>query len=241
MKRVLMIGLLAAGTILGSGCVVWSLYPWLDEKTTVSQPALAGIWSDTNKNSSAVFTPATNWSDYSIDWHPHFCRPSGKPEKYEASVHDVDGVPLLMVGTWKEDVASPAAMLPAYLLFRIQLTNSSLKLFQLDFATFEKRARKSRLLLAARDPKNKDGPIIVTSLTADMTAFVRRNLKDKTFFSAEPLYSFTKLAGAEGAAGLTNAPAQAAEINGPAQDKPQPSPDPLSTSSTSNTVKPKTQ
>ena len=53
-----------AALLLGAGCVVQSLYPWLADDTRVDDPALLGGWYDAGQEHAAFFAQSTNSSDF---------------------------------------------------------------------------------------------------------------------------------------------------------------------------------
>ena len=80
------------------------------------------------------------------------------------------------------------------MLFRVELSTNSMKLYPIVRKAFEERARASRLCLAESTGKpNGKEEIIVTASTTNLEAFIRWNIKDKTFFSGDPAYSFSRV------------------------------------------------
>lgn len=185
-----------------SGCFVTSVNPWLDKASATLTPSLAGVWVDTNKFpqiATASFLIAPQGKGYDllltntrekVKW------------RYECTLHDLGDTLLLQVGP-PDGVGnrSPGAILPAYLLFRVEFTGTVLKLYSLDKDLFVKRADKNRLVLVetARQPHNRTNrvvnvePVIVGSSTEKLEKFLCNSLKDKTLFLSDPAYFFTRV------------------------------------------------
>jgi hypothetical protein len=192
-RAILLPALLAAAV---SGCIVAvSINPWLDVEKATLTPSIAGVWVDTNqfpKTATAYFVIHSERKGYDLT-----LTNSNDSEawRYECDLHSVGDTLLLQVGPIDGGIQSPGAILPAYMLFKVDLTNTTMKIYPLDKDSFEKRAKKSRLVLAETEAKEKgrNEPVIVGSLTENLEKFIGKNLKDKTFFSSEPLYSFMRV------------------------------------------------
>ena len=48
--------MLAALACVLSGCIVWSIYPWLPDDTKVADISLVGTWYDAKEKGTAFFT-----------------------------------------------------------------------------------------------------------------------------------------------------------------------------------------
>ena len=139
MKRIVCSAWIVA-VLLGAGCVVRSIQPWLSDDSRVKDPALAGSWHDVKSQSVAFFSESSSSDyDYDILWVQN-----GKDiSRFTASLHRLDDTLLLVVGPEDPENMNGCVLLPGYLLLKTALEGDSLKLYGLDLDSFEERAAKA--------------------------------------------------------------------------------------------------
>jgi hypothetical protein len=191
MKRLIRCAWLVSACLLGAGCLVRSIQPWLSDESRVKDPSLIGSWHDAKSQSVAFFSESSSSDyDYNILWVQN-----GKDlSRFTASLHRIDDVLLLVVGPDDPENMNGCVLLPGHLLLKTTLEGDSLKFFGLDLESFEDRAAKAAIGLLP-DGSISDG-YTLAGATAEVEAFARAQLADPEFFDAEPLYAFRKLPGA---------------------------------------------
>ena len=176
-----------AALLLGAGCLVRSVPPWLSAETRVDEPALLGAWHDAQGDAAAFFTGSSQ--EYQV-----LVVDDGKDvSRFVATLHRLGDLLLLQVGPTEPDHLNGCALLPGHLLFKAALADGTLELFALDLDSFAARAEKAALPLLPGGSPN-DGYVLAGDTPA-AEAFVRGQLADPTFFAEKPLYSFRKLPG----------------------------------------------
>ena len=185
MKSIVPVTLLAL-VLVASGCVVRTVYPWLSDDTKVSDISLVGTWHDGNEDETAFFTSGSE-TNYNI------LLVSDKKEqsKFTASLHRVDKTLLLVVGPEARSDMGTMTTLPAYFLFRVELRENIMKLYDLDVESFGDRV-KNQKLRQLEEGDEKKGYILLCT-TKELNSFIESQINSKTLFSAEPMYTFTKL------------------------------------------------
>ena len=189
MKKIL---LPLAALLLGAGCVVQSLYPWLADDTRVDDPSLLGGWYDARQEHAAFFAETTNSSDFA--YSVLLVQKRNETSHFLANLHRIDNVLLLVAGPEEQEDLGMYVRLPGHLLFKVAFAGDSLELFEVDLDSFGARAAQANLSMLAVASTNEK-PSVLTAITADVEAFVRAQLADPTFFAEKPLYSFQKLPG----------------------------------------------
>ena len=179
-----------AALLLGAGCVVQSLYPWLADDTRVDDPALLGGWYDAGQEHAAFFAESTNSSDFA--YSVLLVQKRNETSRFMANLHRIDNVLLLVAGPEEQEDLGTYVRLPGHLLFKAAFAGDSLELFEVDLDSFGARAAQANLAMLAVASTNEK-PSVLTATTADVEAFVRSQLADPTFFAEKPLYSFRKL------------------------------------------------
>jgi len=81
--------------------------------------------------------------------------------------------------------------LPAHFLFRVEFSDNIMTLYNFEVESFGKRAKKRKLRQLEEGDEDK-GYILLNS-TEELASLIKSQLKDKTLFSKEPLYTSTKL------------------------------------------------
>lgn len=177
-----------AALLLGAGCLVRSLHPWLSAESRVDEPALNGGWYDARGRCAAFFSAASD-SDYAYD--VLLVDDDKDVSRFGASLHALDGQLVLAVGPRDPENLNGCVLLPGYLLLKAELDGDALKLHGIDLDTFRGRAEQAQLALVPGGSPN-DGYTLAGD-TAAAEAFVRAQLADPAFFDEKPLYSFRKL------------------------------------------------
>ena len=177
-----------AALLLGAGCLVRSLHPWLSAETRVDEPSLRGGWYDARGRCAAFFTAASD-SDYAYD--VLLVDDDKDLSRFGASLHKLDEHLVLAVGPRDPENLNGCVLLPGYLLLKVDLDGEALKLYGIDLETFPGRAEQAQLALAPGGSPN-DGYVLAGDVAAT-EAFVRAQLADPAFFDEKPLYSFRKL------------------------------------------------
>jgi hypothetical protein len=186
MKQIL---LPLAALLLGAGCVVRSIHPWLSAETRVDEPSLLGSWQDAEHEVVAFFADPSS-ADYAYAVTLAGAKDRGG---FMANLHRIDDTFLLAVGPEERNDVGSYATLPAHLLFKAVFAGDSMRLHAVDLESFAGRAEHAAAPLLPGGSKN-DG-YVLTGTTADAEAFLRAQLADPGFFEEQPLYSFRKLPG----------------------------------------------
>lgn len=174
-----------------SGCLVVSINPWMDREKATLVPWLEGRWADTNNAQTASFVtvPARKGYDLTISQDG-----DKLPRRYQCSLLAMADQIFMQAGPEDSGNQSPGALLPVYMLFRIELTATALRMYPVERKTFAARATAAGIAMAeASEPPGKEDPVIVTASTPKLEKFLSACIKDKKFFSGEPLYSFTRI------------------------------------------------
>lgn len=186
--RIVLMSVLTA--MIVSGCLVVSINPWFSKEEVAQTPLIAGIWTDTNKVETASFVAVPDRNGYDLTL---VATGETLPHRYQCTLHSLGGELLMQIGPNEEGIPSPGAMLPVYMLFRIELTNTSMRIYPIERKAFESRAKTGQLSIAEIKESSRDEePVIITSLPEKLKTFINKNLKDKTFFSNKPVYAFTR-------------------------------------------------
>ena len=172
--------------LLGSGCLVRSLYPWLSEETRVADPPLSGAWQDVEKE-SIVFFNANTATNYDV----LMVQEGEDVSRFSASLHRIDDALLLQVAPENRTDLGAFATLPGHLLYKAALEGDSLRLYAVDLDSFAGRAEKSGVAVLPDSAKDKG--FVLLPPTENLEAFVRAQLHESGLFEAEPLFSFRRL------------------------------------------------
>ena len=172
--------------LLGSGCLVRSLYPWLSEETRVADPSLAGAWQDVEKECIVFFNAntATNYDVLMVQEGEDISR-------FSASLHRIGETLLLQVAPENRTDLGAFATLPGHLLYKAVPEGDSLRLYAVDLDSFAERAQKSGVAVLPDSAKDKG--FILLPPTGDLEAFVRTQLPEPGFFGQDPFFSFHRL------------------------------------------------
>jgi hypothetical protein len=176
---------LATSLLLSAGCLVRSIHPWLADDSRVEEPALAGTWRDDKARTTATFS--ASGSGYAIE----AIDGQQKASRLQATLHRLGETLLLQIAPADPEGLNAFALLPAHILYKVQLGEDTLILIPVDLASFEPRAAKSNMPLLAEGSTN-DG-FVLTASTADVEAFLLDQLADPAFFSDTPHYTFQKV------------------------------------------------
>ena len=176
--------------LVGAGCVVQSLYPWLSAETRVAEPTLLGGWHDAREQHAAFFAETTNASDFA--YSVLLVQKQNEISRFSANLHRIDDTLLLVVGPEERQDLGRYATRPGHLLFKAELDGGALKLYGVALESFEARAATSGMSFLPVSSTNEK-PSVLAGPTAAVEAFVRAQLADPEFFEATPLYSFRKL------------------------------------------------
>jgi hypothetical protein len=174
--------------LLMSGCVVRSIYPWLPADTKVKDISLAGTWHDEKEGVTAFFASGSE-TNYSV----LFLANKEDQSRFTVSLHRADKTLFLVVGPEDRNDTGAIVTLPAYLLFRVELGDNSMRLFDLDLDTFGERVKKANI--KRLEEGDKDKGYILLSPTEELSLFIRSQLKDRSLFDEKPMYTFRKLSG----------------------------------------------
>lgn len=175
---------LAASLLLSVGCLVRSVHPWLSDESRVEEASLAGSWRDDKARTTATFI--AEGEGYRID----AIDGQQQASRLQATLHRVDDTLLLQIAPSDPEGLNAFALLPAHLLYKVQLGEDSLMLYPVDLHAFEARAAQARMPLLA-DGSTDDGYVLTGSPT-DVESFLRSQLADPAFFSDTPHYTFQK-------------------------------------------------
>ena len=189
-SKVWKVALLAAA-LAASGCVVRSVQPWLAESSMVPVPAVVGVWHAEKDNSTLTVTEGAGGYKLSM------LSDDKKAAPFVAGLHRVGELLLMDVGPEEIDNIGSIALVPAHLLYRVELKGDSMALHPLDEKTFGARAAAAKLLMA-EGGSEKDGYLVVAG-AEKVEAFLRGQLKDAKLFTAEPQYLFKRQAPAAAA------------------------------------------
>ncbi len=187
MQKTLIPALLVIVSCMLSGCVVRSIYPWLPESTRITDISLAGTWHDEKENDIAFFSSGSQ-TNYNV----LFISDKKDQAKFKASLHRLEKTLFLVVGPEDQNDFDSITLLPAHLLFRVELEENTMKLFGLNLESFGARLDKTKIKLLEEGSKDKG--YILLSPTEDLTSFIKSQLKDKSLFDEKPMYTFKKLA-----------------------------------------------
>ena len=170
--------------VMLSGCLVRALNPWLADTTKVKDVPLVGVWYDEKNDVAAFFAADGNGYRLMVvnDRKDTAC--------YVASLHRIDGVLLMSVGPDSRQELS-VAMLPAFLLFRVEMNKETMAFHTIDVENFDKHLTGSKIAPAVTGSK-KNG-FVVNSSTEELTEFITAKLKEPNFFYAKPVYQFRKI------------------------------------------------
>jgi hypothetical protein len=181
----LSLGALAVAMLV-SGCVVRSVAPWLGEGTRINDARLSGMWNDAEAKVGAVFCSRDDGQRYNVV----LVGDDGKDSRFVAELHEVDGKLLLLVGPPEVESLSALALVPGHLLFRVEHTPASLKLYPVELDAFPAKAAAAGVQVMPDGDRQKGYTAV--SPTTNMEAFVRAELKAPGLFAAKPLYQFVR-------------------------------------------------
>jgi hypothetical protein len=181
--RTLFLGLAAA--LLGAGCLVRSVHPWLSNESREEEPVLAGTWRDDKAKTTAIFI--AEGGGYAIE----AIDSQQKASRLQATLHRVGETLLLQIAPSDPEGLNAFALLPAHILYKVQLGEDSLTLYPVDLGTFEARAANAEMPLLAEG--STDDGYVFTASTADVESFLLDQLADPAFFSDTPHYTFLKV------------------------------------------------
>ncbi len=172
--------------LMSNGCVVRSIYPWLGDDTKVSDTNLLGAWYDSEEEDEAFITRGDH-GGYRI-----LLTDDGKYHStFTGSLHEIDATRFLVVGPADRDDLLGLALLPGYLLFKVEVTADRFTLWGLELDTFE-------TLMETLDTKRleeggSDEGYVLFSTTTELEAFVESQASNPSFFYEEPVYAFKRI------------------------------------------------
>lgn len=184
-KQMMILTAMSSLLLFCSGCIIWSLNPWLADETQVSEPDLSGIWQDAKSHTTAFFT--TN----STGFHVLLVNKGRDTSRYSATLHNVAGSLLLDAAPATNDDQANILLRPTHMLFKVAVTTSSLTLYPVSLDDFPARAEAANLGLMPGG-SNRDG-YTLGGATENIALFVQAQLATGDFFSATPLYTFQKI------------------------------------------------
>ncbi len=188
MKRTVIAPAFIIACLAISGCVVRSVYQWLPEEYRATDISLTGTWHDAQAKSTVFFRQEGETKYYDV----LFVQEENKQSRFTAALYRMDNTLFLMVGPEDRKDAGIFAILPGYLLFKAELNGNTMKLYGMDLDSFGNRIQKQKI--QSMENGNKDDGYVLLSNTSNMTAFVKSQIKDASFFKQEPLYNFQKMA-----------------------------------------------
>jgi len=190
-KRFLPLAGLVALTL--AGCLTPSVNPFYTEKDLVFDPALVGGWGDRDGGERWDFVRD---GDKAYTWT---CQEKTGRSEFRAHLLQLGDLRLLDAllvhtkGEWKGDGSSRIAMVvrPAHLIFKLQFTNSALRLQGLSQEWMERLLKAQPAALAhewLKEPDNDDQRAILTAPTAELQRFILEHAADpKMFTDGDPV------------------------------------------------------
>ena len=190
MKLNIRLGVLGAGLAL-VGCVVTSVYPFYTEKDLTFEPALAGTWNSVKLDEKEVWSfEKSGEKEYKF-----VMTESDKTNTLSAHLFELKGQRFLDFQLY-EPAGDWSPVLPHYLL-RVDQTEPTLKTSYLDYEWLAKvLEKKPSALRHVMEPMDRNKPdqkmAVLTADTAELQAFVAKNLKTEGAFK-----SYTEMKKAE--------------------------------------------
>lgn len=176
----------AALCAFGSGCVVRSVHPWLGDETKAADAALVGAWQDAEHDQTAFFVKADGG-----EFEALFVSNKKDLSRFKVSVHRLEGVLLMMVGPVDREGIEAVTLLPAHLIYRLELEPDAMRIYGINLDSFDKTLKESGL--KSMDGGGKKDGYVLLSDTAALAGFLKAHVKDAGFFDQKPMYCFRKI------------------------------------------------
>jgi len=181
--------LAAIATLLLGGCFVPSVNPLYTEKDVAFDPALAGTWGEPNEKERQVFVAegekSYRWSAVDKEstnvFRAHLVQ-LGK-ERF------LDALLARTSDEWKGIGRASVVVRPAHIFFKVQLTNSTLRLDALSVEWVEKLLKEHPQVLAHErlhepDVADDEQRALLTASTVELQRFVTEHASDTNAFPA---------------------------------------------------------
>jgi hypothetical protein len=170
--------LIAAGLalVLGTGCILTSVYPFYFEKDVVFDPALLGTWQKAGQADEHWKFERDKANGYRIT-----VLADGKPSLEQGQLFKLQGQMFLdlCAHECKEDIQPEPV--PSHLLLRVDQLTPTLKLTGLDYNWLKELLAQNpsalRHLLLKTGDNPTDRRIVLTADTAELQQFVIKHLK----------------------------------------------------------------
>ncbi|NLB54354.1 MAG: hypothetical protein GX811_01060 [Lentisphaerae bacterium] len=188
MKRNLIIGL-ALSVLLLPGCLVRSLYPWLTEDSLVTDVCINGLWHDDSAETSVFFVDSEPDGHYKI----LFVGSGNRCHNFVGALYKLDDTYYLMARAPEWSGINEIVNQPCHMLFKVDVTEDIIKLYDIDKKAFKKLSVKFNLNVF--EGLSDEAPPLLLSKTADIVPVIQGNSGEKRLFSNKPVYSFKKFKG----------------------------------------------
>ena len=171
-----MLGILAAGAALLTGCLVTSVYPFYLEKDVVFDPALLGTWQKAGQTDEHWKFERDQGNGYRLT-----VESGGKPSEAVGHLFKLQGQRFLdlCASDWKEDI-QPAPV-PSHLLARVEQITPTVKMAFLDYDWLSKLLAADpqalRHIVIKTGERPEDHRLVLTADTAELQQFVLKHLK----------------------------------------------------------------
>jgi hypothetical protein len=193
MKKTLII-LMAAVALGFAGCFVPSVNPLYTEKDLVFDPALAGTWGKADEDQRWIFARD---GDKSYAWTVQEKDSTNVFRAHLLKLGEHRFFDAILVRTTDEAKGLAricVVMRPAHLFFKVEITNSVLRLDALDCDWLEKLVKEDphavthEWLHEPDNPPGEDGRVLLTASTAELQSFILKHASDpKAFHKSEPM------------------------------------------------------
>jgi hypothetical protein len=175
-------------TLLLAGCWQKSMNPFYTDMDLVSEPKLAGTWTEPKDPNSSTDENSTIWT-FAEAGSQRFnlvIRDKEEKHEYDARVFQLDGNRFLDIVSQSRAVST----MPAHHLFRVAELRAELKLAPLNMDWMQKWLHQhpgSLAHIAVVDPEHRDkrdkDELVLTADTKALQKFVREHMNDKDFFA----------------------------------------------------------
>lgn len=165
-----------AGALL-TGCVTLSVYPFYTAKDLTFDPALLGVWTETDKTDS----DQDNWTFEKINDTAYRLTVKDDDEKTEFDARLFKLKDQLFLDCQPND--NPDFSTPGHVLLRVDRIQPSLRLRPLDYEWVEDliekkpKAIRHAVVMTARPKGDEAKEVLLTADTAELQKFVRQHLK----------------------------------------------------------------
>jgi len=158
--------LLVVSVLLLSGCFdMPSVYPLYTGQTAVAEPRIVGAWQ-TKDGKEQMFVKVTGDREYRLT----YIDDKGEASLWELRVTMLGGTSVADMMAIKDDVG-----IPAHHFLALSFDGAALKVWFLDSSLLREKAGKEGLAYV----RGKKDQVVLTALTASLTAFLNKNLADE--------------------------------------------------------------